>query len=326
MKLSSLSRIILIISGIFSSIAVFVPLWRIELSAPQYPEGLVLQMYTYKLAGQVDIINGLNHYIGMGTLHAENFIEFTILPYIIGVFACLFWLTAWKNNRTWLLSVTISFALFGILSMADFWRWEYNYGHNLDPHAAIVVPGMSYQPPLIGFKQLLNMGAFSIPDIGGWLITLTGLLLVWATLKEYKKPKFLFKNLTVILFFLIVSCTQNEPVPIQIHHDACHFCKMKISDPHFGAELITEKGRIYTFDDITCLLGYQKQNPSNKNQVFIHDFLNPGVLINAKKAVYLHDESFKSPMGGNYAAFDSEEKAKKFNVKNLQFLKWEEVR
>ena len=71
----------------------FVPLWRIELNAPQYPEGLMLLIYPDKLAGNVDIINGLNHYIGMKTLHTADFLEFTILPYCIGFFALLFVVT-----------------------------------------------------------------------------------------------------------------------------------------------------------------------------------------------------------------------------------------
>ena len=61
-----------------------------------------------------------------------------------------------------------------------------NYGHNLDPNAAIIVPGMAYQPPLIGFKQLLNFGAYSIPDIGGWLFVASGILMIFASLKERK--------------------------------------------------------------------------------------------------------------------------------------------
>ena len=69
--------------------SLFVPMWRIELEAPQYPEGLVLQLHANKIGGDVDIINGLNHYIGMKTLHTEDFIEFTILPYIIGFFAII---------------------------------------------------------------------------------------------------------------------------------------------------------------------------------------------------------------------------------------------
>ena len=85
--LSRVSKIVLICIGICLVVSIFVPLWRIELSAPQYPEGLVLQIYSNKLGGQVEIINGLNHYIGMKTLHKEDFLEFTILPYIIGAFA-----------------------------------------------------------------------------------------------------------------------------------------------------------------------------------------------------------------------------------------------
>ena len=78
--------------------------------------------------------------------------------------------------------------------MVDFWRWEYNYGHNLDPSAAIIVPGMAYQPPLIGFKQLLNFGAYSIPDIGGWLFIVSGLMMATAVFLEYKKSKKLIKQ------------------------------------------------------------------------------------------------------------------------------------
>ena len=79
-------RILLIISGVLLVIVLFVPLWQIQLSAPQYPEGLVLKLYPNKIAGSVDIINGLNHYIGMKTLHTKDFIEFTILPFIIVFF------------------------------------------------------------------------------------------------------------------------------------------------------------------------------------------------------------------------------------------------
>ena len=73
--------------------------------------------------------------------------------------------------------------------MVDFWRWEYAYGHELNPDAPIQVPGMAYQPPLIGYKQLLNFGAFSIPDIGGFLFILVGLLLLIALLLPWHKKR-----------------------------------------------------------------------------------------------------------------------------------------
>ena len=72
-KNSRLSKgLLFIVAALFAG-ALFVPMWRIELQAPQYPEGLVLQLYANKIGGDVAIINGLNHYIGMATLHTENF-------------------------------------------------------------------------------------------------------------------------------------------------------------------------------------------------------------------------------------------------------------
>lgn len=175
--------------GILFIGSLFVPLWRIELAAPQYPEGLVLQLHANKIAGNVDIINGLNHYIGMATLHTENFFEFTVLPYIFSAFALMALVLIFINKRKAVIVFLITYVLFVVLSAVDFYRWNYEYGHNLDPHAAIIVPGMAYQPPLIGYKQLLNFGAYSIPDIGGWMLTLAGLLLALIVWIEYKSKK-----------------------------------------------------------------------------------------------------------------------------------------
>lgn len=184
--ISKFAQALCIIASLLLLAALFVPLWRIELDAPQYPEGLALLIYPGKLGGDVEIINGLNHYIGMKTLHAEDFIEFTLLPFIIGGFAVLITSAGLLKKRKWFYFVFILFLLFGILAMADFWRWEYDYGHDLDPNAAIKVPGMAYQPPLIGYKQLLNFAAYSIPDIGGWMFIITGLLLLTGAWREWK--------------------------------------------------------------------------------------------------------------------------------------------
>jgi copper chaperone NosL len=188
-NLSALSKILIFISGILFILVLFVPLWQIELEAPQYPEGLVLKMYPHKIGGNVDIINGLNHYIGMRTLHTKDFIEFTVLPYIVGFFALLCFIVVALKKQKWLTVLFTLFVIFGIVAMVDFWRWEYAYGHELNPDAPIQVPGMAYQPPLIGYKQLLNFGAFSIPDIGGSLFILVGLLLLIALLLPWFKKR-----------------------------------------------------------------------------------------------------------------------------------------
>ena len=81
-----------------------------------------------------------------------------------------------------MLGFLILTALGGAAALYDFWSWGYDYGHNLDPKAAIQVPGLYYQPPLIGHKTLLNFDAYSYPDKGGWVVVAAGLLLagVWA--------------------------------------------------------------------------------------------------------------------------------------------------
>ncbi len=184
-KISLLSKVLLlIISALFVG-SIFVPMWQIELNAPQYPEGLVLKLHANKIGGDVEIINGLNHYIGMATLHTENFIEFKILPYVFIGFGLISLLLIFIAKRKAVLVFFLSYVLFVILAGIDFYRWNYEYGHNLDPNAAIRVPGLAYQPPLIGYKQLLNFGAYSIPDTGGWMLAAAGLLLFAIIFKEY---------------------------------------------------------------------------------------------------------------------------------------------
>jgi copper chaperone NosL len=186
-KLSPLSRILFFTGSVLLFFVLVFPIWRIELDAPQYPEGLKLTIHAHKLGGDVDVVNGLNHYIGMATLHAEEFVEFKVLPYIIGGFGVLGLLFAFLNRKRWLYIWLGLFFTFAVLAMVDFWRWEYEYGHNLDPTAPIQVPGMSYQPPLIGFKQLLNFGAYSVPDIGGWIMISSGLLVLVAVVISIRK-------------------------------------------------------------------------------------------------------------------------------------------
>jgi copper chaperone NosL len=192
-KFNFTTRITLVITGLMLIAVIYVPIWSIELNAPQYPEGLSMSIYANRIGGNVDIINGLNHYIGMKTIHDKDFPEFKIIPYLVYFYTLLFILTGVIANRKMLYSLFVLFVGFGIVAMTDFWKWEYQYGHDLNPDAAIKVPGMSYQPPLIGYKQLLNFGAYSMPDIGGWIFILAGLVLlvlVWIQLRKRKVARY----------------------------------------------------------------------------------------------------------------------------------------
>ncbi len=319
-KLSNSTRVILAVCGLGLLAVLFAPIWRIELTAPQYPEGLYLSIYANKLAGNVDIINGLNHYIGMKTLHTDDFIEFKVLPWIIIFFAVLFILSAIVASQKLMYGLFFMFVSFGVLAMADFWRWEYEYGHNLDPNAAIIVPGMAYQPPLIGFKQLLNFGAYSIPDTGGWIFIGVGAMLLFLVIKEWKATKTSrintkLKAVAVLAFVSMLSSCNTEPQPLVMGKDNCDFCKMTISDVRFGAEIITRKTKIYKFDDSHCVKSFINENKVEKDNiagVYFVDFNKPHSLIEADKAFFLQSPALKSPMNGNIAAFtnnDSLEKA-----------------
>ncbi len=331
-KIGITSKILALLAAIALIISLFVPLWRIDLDAPQYPEGLGLLIYPHKIGGDVDIINGLNHYIGMQTLHTDNFIEFTLLPYLIGFFAILMASVAVVGKKKYLNITFTLFVIFGAVSMIDFWRWEYNYGHNLDPNAAIIVPGMAYQPPLIGFKQLLNFGAYSIPSTGGWLFIVAGLLLLFAITIEYNwlgkirfEPK--VKIFPILMMLLMIACSDNGPEKINLHKDKCDFCKMTIADNRFAAEAKTEKGRIYKFDDLSCMSAYtQENNTISYPFLWVSNYQNPNQLIDATKAHYLKSDGFKSPMGGNTAAFETSTEAQK-HVADLQLIiqNWQQV-
>lgn len=165
--------------------AYFLPFWQILMWAPQYPEWLSMQIWLTKITGDVDIINGLNHYIGMKEIDAAMFPEFAIMPWILGGLIVFGVISAVVGRRYMVLIFLLLLLGAGIAGLVDFYLWGYDYGHNLDPHAAIKVPGMAYQPPLIGTKELLNFIAYSAPDWGGWLLAISGMMVILVLIREY---------------------------------------------------------------------------------------------------------------------------------------------
>lgn len=326
--ISSISKALLVVASCCLIASLFVPIWSISLDAPQYPEGLGLQIWAGKLAGDVEIINGLNHYIGMKTLHNDDFVEFTLLPFIIVVYALLFLWAAVNGKRKLLYLALAAFIIFGMFAMIDFWKWEYDYGHNLDPNAAIKVPGMAYQPPLLGFKQLLNFGAYSVPDIGGWLFIAAGLLLIVSVYIEMRRGRHIrpgrLISVAAIISALLFSCGNTGPVPIQYNKDACEFCKMSISDSRFATEWITSKGRVYKYDDMACMLAHSKERPDTQpGNYYTGGFLKGDELISAEKAFFVRHETIKSPMGGGIAAFLLKEQAAEYAQQcQVKVLTW----
>jgi uncharacterized membrane protein len=174
MKLSTRSRSLLGVAALLLAVAGFFPLWGVYLKAPQYPEGLGMHIRANTVTGvkenDLESINNLNHYIGMKRIVPDAIPELRYMPFIMGALA-LFGAVAALAGRRWLARTwVICFLLVAVAGLADFWKWEYDYGHDLDVENAIIkIPGMNYQPPLIGSRKLLNFTATSLPDVGGIL-------------------------------------------------------------------------------------------------------------------------------------------------------------
>ena len=180
-RLSRLSRVMTLAAALLLGGLYVAPLWSIRLLAPQYPEGLGMLIRLNAIDGvkehDLHSINALNHYIGMRPIEASAIPELRYMPWIVAGLIVTGVLVALIGRRRLLAVWVTSFAALGVTGLYDFWRWGYTYGHNLDVENAIItVPGMTYQPPLIGSKQLLNFTATSWPASGTYVLALAFLL------------------------------------------------------------------------------------------------------------------------------------------------------
>jgi copper chaperone NosL len=309
--LGSYSRIAIALSALLLISAYYVPIWQILMWAPQYPEGLDMKIWINDITGDVKIISALNHYIGMKHIEVSMFPEFGFMIYIVAGVIGLGLLTALVNKRFMLFVYVAVILVCGVAAIADLYLWGYDYGHNLDPKAPIIVPGMYYQPPLIGTKQLLNFTAFSGPDVGAWIFLVSGLIAI-ATLVldiyRFKRKSQLATKMAISTCLLaLISCSA-DPQPLQYGKDACYVCKMTLMDDKFGAEVVSTKGKVFKFDDANCLINFLNTGVTPDEEIahcLITDFASPGVLVDAKTAFYVKSENIKSPMASNVAAFQN---------------------
>lgn len=136
------------------------------------------------------------------------------------------------------------------------------------------------------------------------------------------------KNLSILLLLVLalISCSM-EKQPIAYGEDSCDFCKMTIVDKIHGAELITDKGKVYKFDALECMLNFEADMDKEKvGQFYTNHFLNPGELIRAEEASFLITENIPSPMGEFITAFPSRKEAEKVQAeKDGEIYNWEEL-
>lgn len=115
-------------------------------------------------------------------------------------------------------------------------------------------------------------------------------------------------RLFIITAILSFSACQSGPKPIDYGSDMCQFCKMSIVDPRYGAELVTEKGRVIMFDAVECLVNFVATDAAAKGaMLYVNTYDRPGELFEAQTAHYLISQKLPSPMGGFLTAFTTEE-------------------
>lgn len=170
----------------------FSPLYNMTMFAPQYQDGLRLDIYSYRLQGgnhnqDVKEINVLNHYIGMKDLDAAEFTEFKWIPFAVGAFGLLFLRTAVLGKMAHLVDVVVLYLYFGLFSLWSFAYKMYWYGHHLSPTAAVKVD--PFTPPLFGYKKLANFEVYSYPAVGSYTLAAVAVVLAAALYLAWRQSR-----------------------------------------------------------------------------------------------------------------------------------------
>ena len=113
----------------------------------------------------------------------------------------------------------------------------------------------------------------------------------------------------IVSLFLLDACSSDKPEPFNLGKEPCSYCSMTISDPHFGAEIITTKGKVCKFDDMHCFNAFLKEKNIAKadiKNIYAVNFCGNHDLIKADENLLLYKtDLLHSPMNGNIAAFDN---------------------
>jgi hypothetical protein len=174
------SRFVLGLLVIPLALAFSAPLWIIAMEAPQYPEGLRLEIYAHTVGGDVNEVNTLNHYIGMGTIDRASLSDLDWIPFALGALILLGLRVAAIGDIRSLADLLVLFVYFSAFSMARFAYRLYVFGHDLDPKAPFDVE--PFTPAILGSKTVANFTITSFPGGATLWVGLFGLGLVAVTL------------------------------------------------------------------------------------------------------------------------------------------------
>jgi len=190
--LGTVPRGLLVLAAAAMFVVYFLPLWNLTMFAPQYPNGLRLDIYNHQLVGgnsgqDVREINVLNHYIGMHDLAAEDFDEFAWMPFALGAIGLLFLRAVVLGTVKEMVDATMVFAYVGLFSLWSFGYRLYQYGHNLAPSAPVKVA--PFTPPVFGYQKIANFEVYSYPRTGTYVLVGVIVLLAWGFVLAWRDRK-----------------------------------------------------------------------------------------------------------------------------------------
>src|SRR6185437_16739105 len=142
--LQARTRIVLFLLIVPVLLSYWTPLWTIRLHAPQYPNGLSVEIYSYKIVGghggqDINEINELNHYIGMRKLDRSEFVDLDWIPFVFGVLVLLTLRQAVLGNLRGLIDLVVLTGYVSVFAFARYVLQLYLFGHNLDPSAPVKI-------------------------------------------------------------------------------------------------------------------------------------------------------------------------------------------
>ena len=179
--------LLLIAAGLLAA-ATMLPLWGMTLVSTQYPDGLRMVVYPHRIAGDLDEINALNHYIGMTPITDGFFVELQYLRWALLGIAALLVLAAVLRRARWVAAIPLlgmAALAAGGIGVMRYRLWQ--FGHQLDPQAAITID--PFTPPMVGLNQIAQFATYSYFSWGFFLPLVAGVLAALVVLADRRKPR-----------------------------------------------------------------------------------------------------------------------------------------
>jgi copper chaperone NosL len=356
MKMNIQSRLLQALAALLLAPAFLLPLWSIRMVAPQYSDGLGMFIGLRDIWGHrphdIQNINILNHYIGMMPIEPDRVEVLRIMPWAVLFLIGSGLVVALVGRRRLVYGWLAAFAALGSAGLYEFYRWQHMYGHNLDPMAPIKVPGMTYQPPFIGSKTLLNITASSYPSWGTLFIALSFALgvtaLFWGRWRTFgravvtTRPALRLRHALspalVLLALAVAGCARADARPDALRDDRPRFgaagqtdafCDGQIPPTRFGGEVVTRGGETHAFMSVECMAGFVasgRVSAGEIERISVVDYNSVDRLIDARAAHYVRMQFQRSPSGLDLAATETEKVAANLHYfMGGQRMSWDEV-